>query len=61
VTVVESQGGMAERVLPLEVTTGCQAARIDAITLPPRLADFNEDPRGLGRDVLRAASGADST
>ena len=32
-----------------------QAAGIEAITLSPRLGDFNEDLRPLGVDALRAA------
>ncbi|ACK51131.1 Exonuclease III-like protein [Methylocella silvestris BL2] len=34
-----------------------QQAGIDAITLSPRLGDFNQDQRLLGVDALRAASG----
>ena len=32
-----------------------QAVGIEAITLSPRLGDFNEDLRTLGIDALRAA------
>ena len=37
------------------VTERAQAAGIEALTLSPRLGDFNEDLRQLGVDGLRAA------
>jgi len=37
------------------LTERAQAASIEAMTLSPRLGDFNEDLRGLGIEALRAA------
>jgi hypothetical protein len=37
------------------LTGRAQAAGIEAITLSPRLGDFNEDLRLAGPDALRAA------